>query len=31
MPAFTMRMRLIAVGEAGEKQIGDYTFNHSPS
>jgi hypothetical protein len=24
-------MRLIAVGEAGEKQIGDYTFNHSPS
>jgi hypothetical protein len=31
MPAFTMRMRLIAVGEAAEKQIGDYTFNHSPS
>jgi hypothetical protein len=31
MPAFTMRMRLIAVGEAGEKRIGDYTFNHSPS
>jgi hypothetical protein len=31
MPAFTMRMRLVAVGEAGEKQIGDYTFNHSPS
>jgi len=31
MPAFTMRMRLIAVGAAGEKQIGDYTFNHSPS
>ena len=31
MPAFTMRMQLIAVGEAGEKQIGDYTFNHSPS
>lgn len=31
MPAFTMRTRLIAVGEAGETQIGDYTFNHSPS
>ena len=31
MPAFTMRMRLIAVGETGEKPIGDYTFNHSPS
>jgi hypothetical protein len=31
MSAFTMRMRLIAVGEGGEKQIGDYTFNHSPS
>ena len=30
MPAFTMRMRLIEVGEAGEKQIGEYTFNHSP-
>jgi hypothetical protein len=31
MPAFTMQMRLIAVGDAGEKQLGDYTFNHSPS
>jgi hypothetical protein len=31
MPVFTMRMRLIAVGEAGEDQIGEYTFNHSPS
>ena len=31
MPAFTMRMRLIAVGEAGEKPLGDYTFNHTPS
>jgi hypothetical protein len=30
MPAFTMRMRLIAVGESGERQVGDYTFNHSP-
>jgi hypothetical protein len=31
MPAFTMQMRLIAVDEGGERQIGDYTFNHSPS
>jgi hypothetical protein len=31
MPAFTMRMQLIAVSEAGEKQIAEYTFNHSPS
>ena len=31
MPAFTMRMRLVSVGDAGEKQIGEYTFNHSPS
>jgi hypothetical protein len=30
MPAFTMQMRLIAVGEAGERQIGEYTFNYSP-
>jgi hypothetical protein len=30
MPAFTMRMRLIAVGDAGESAIGDYTFLHSP-
>lgn len=31
MPAFTMRTRLIAVGDAGEKPIGDYTFHHAPS
>jgi hypothetical protein len=31
MPAFTMRMRLIDVGEAGETPVGEYTFNHSPS
>jgi Putative zinc-finger len=30
-PAFTMRMRLIAMDETEEKRIGDYTFNHSPS
>jgi hypothetical protein len=31
MPAFTMRMWLIAVGDAGDRPIGDYTFHHSPS
>ena len=31
MPAFTSRTRLIDVGEAGERSIGEYTFNHSPS
>jgi hypothetical protein len=31
MPAFTMRMRLIDVGEAGETAIGEYVFHHSPS
>lgn len=31
MPAFTMRMRLIDVGERGETPIGEYTFDHSPS
>lgn len=30
MPAFRMRMRLIAVGDTGEEQIGEYTFNHLP-
>ena len=30
-PAFTMRMRLIAVDEKGDRPIGEYTFNHSPS
>jgi hypothetical protein len=31
MPAFTMRMRLIDVGERGERPLGEYTFHHSPS
>jgi len=31
MPAFALRVKLIAVGEAGEKQLGEYTFNHTPS
>jgi hypothetical protein len=30
MPAFTMRLRLLAVDEAGERPLGDYTFNHAP-
>lgn len=30
MPAFTMRVRLLAVGDSGEAQVGDYTFKHSP-
>lgn len=30
MPAFTTRTRLVAVGEAGETQVGEYTFVHSP-
>lgn len=31
MPAHTMRVRLVAVQEAGESVIGDYTFAHAPS
>lgn len=31
MPAHTMRVRLLAVGEPGERVIGDYTFAHTPS
>jgi hypothetical protein len=31
MPAFTMQMRLVSVGDSGEKQLGVYTFNHTPS
>jgi hypothetical protein len=31
MPAHTMRVRLIAVGEAGEAPLGEYTFVHTPS
>lgn len=31
MPAHRMRMRLVAVGEAGETPLGEYTFAHSPS
>jgi hypothetical protein len=31
MPAFTMRMRLVAVDGDNERPLGEYTFNHSPS
>ena len=31
MPAHTMRVKLLAVGEAGERVVGDYTFAHTPS
>ena len=30
MPAYTLRTRLIAVDEAGEAPLGEYTFRHSP-
>lgn len=30
MPAFTMRLRLLAVDDGGERPLGDYTFNHAP-
>jgi hypothetical protein len=26
-----LRIRLLAVGDAGERLLGEYTFNHSPS
>lgn len=29
-PAFTLRLRLVAVDERGEHALGDYTFNHTP-
>lgn len=31
MPAHTMRVRLVAVQQAGERVIGDYRFAHTPS
>jgi anti-sigma factor RsiW len=30
MPAHVQVMRLVAVGEGGERVLGKYTFNHSP-
>ena len=29
-PAHVQRLRLVAVGAAGERLIGEYTFNHTP-
>jgi hypothetical protein len=31
MPAHTARTRLVAVEETGERELGEYTFAHSPS
>jgi Putative zinc-finger len=31
MATFTMRMRLLEVGERGERPIGEYSFHHTPS
>ena len=31
LPAHLQRMRLVAVDANGERVLGDYTFNHSPS
>jgi len=30
LPASTVRVRLLAVDESGERVVGDYTFNHAP-
>lgn len=30
MPAFILRVRLIAVDKQGERRLGDYTFKHTP-
>lgn len=30
LPATTLRMRLLAVDAAGERTLGEYTFNHTP-
>jgi len=31
MPAHTLRVRLVAVGEGAERSLGEYTFAHTPS
>jgi hypothetical protein len=31
LPAHTDRIRLVAIDELGERKLGDYTFNHTPS
>ena len=30
LPATTQRVKLVAVGDEGERLLGDYTFNHTP-
>lgn len=30
LPATTLRLRLLAVGDNGERNLGEYTFNHTP-
>jgi hypothetical protein len=30
MPAHTWHVQLVAVSEAGERALGEYTFEHSP-
>ena len=30
LPASTMRVRLLAVDDNGERTLGEYTFNHTP-
>jgi hypothetical protein len=31
LPAHVLRVRLVAVDEAGERSLGEYTFAHAPS
>ena len=31
MPAHTFRVQLVAVDDAGERPLGEYTFAHTPS
>jgi hypothetical protein len=31
LPANTLRVQLLAVDEAGERPLGEYTFAHTPS
>jgi hypothetical protein len=31
MPAHTLRVQLVAVDQAGERPLGEYTFAHTPS
>ena len=31
MPSYVLQLRLVAVDEAGERPLGEYTFRHTPS